>query len=114
MKTTKIFFATLLALLCTAAVAQQNSSLLASVKFAPEMNRVETWVYNIHDSNSEEVFARINHPVISQTFYTDYVEISYEEAIFESGPNLEDWMSSPFEFEPVEEEKQQVNSRPRN
>ena len=63
------------------------------------MNRVETWVYHVNDRNSDEVFAMNSHPQISQTFYTDYAEISYEEAVFETGPYMEDWMSDPFELE---------------
>lgn len=104
MKTTKILFATLLVLLCTTAIAQQSSSLFAAVIFSPEMNRVETWVSHVNDRNSEEVFARNAHPRISQTFYTDYAEISHEEAVFESGPFMEEWMSDPFESEASEED----------
>ena len=104
MKTTKIIFATLLVLLCTATIAQQTSSLFAAVKFSPEMNRVETWVYHVNDRNSDEVFAKNSHPHISQTFYTDYDEIAYEEAVFEMGPYMEDWMSDPFELETGEED----------
>ena len=73
-------------------------------KFSPEMNRVETWVYHVNDRNSDEVFAKNSHPHISQTFYTDYDEIAYEEAVFEMGPYMEDWMSDPFELETGEED----------
>lgn len=103
MNTTKIFFAFLLVLLCTATIAQQNSNLFAAAIFSPEMNRVETWVYFVNDRNSDEVFAQISLPHISHTFYTEYAEISYDEAFVETGPYMEDWMSDPFAAESVEE-----------
>ncbi len=98
MKTTKIFFTFLLVLLCTATMAQQNSKLFAAAIFSPEMNRVETWVYFVNDRNSDEVFAQISLPHISHTFYTEYAEISYDEAFVETGPYMEDWMSNPFKL----------------
>lgn len=88
MKTIKIISAAVLALLCTTIRAQENSSLLASLKLSPDMNRVETWFYHIHDQNSEELIA----------------EIFIEEEIIETGPYMEDWMSNPFEPESGEED----------
>lgn len=117
MKTTKLMIAAILVLLTSATFAQINKGLFATVKYSHELNRFETWVSHIGDRISHQDSDEAEQPVISQTFYTDYAHISYEneasfeqwmatpfeEAIFENGPGVEAWMSRPFKAEASEE-----------
>jgi hypothetical protein len=118
MKTTRLIITAILVLLTSATFAQINRGLFASVKYSHDLNRFETWVSHIGDRISHENANHDNRPVISQTYYTDYAQISYEneaafenwmatpfeEAIVENGPVMEDWMSQPFESDLSEEE----------
>jgi hypothetical protein len=118
MKTTKTIIAAVLVLLTSATFAQVNRGLFATVKYSHDLNRFETWVAHIGDRISHKDFEKANHPLISQTFYTEYAEISvetegsfeqwmatpFEDAIIESEPVMEEWMILPFETPESEDE----------
>lgn len=118
MKTTKLIIAAVLVLLTTATLAQINRGMYATVEYSQEMNRFETWVSEIGDRISHRDIEGTDRPVVSQIFYTDYAQISYEdeasfeqwmatpyeEAILESEPEMEGWMSRAFDIGLSEEE----------
>ena len=100
MKTSKIIIAAVLVLLTLAMKAQEKRALYATIIYSHDMNIGEA-----------------EKPVVSQSFYTDYADINYEneapfeqwmatpfeEAIVEIGPLMEPWMSYPFETEEIED-----------
>ena len=118
MKTTKIIIAAVLVLLTLAMNAQDKRVLFATIIYSHDMNRLETWVSNTPDRISCMDIEEAEMPVVSQTYYSDFAEISFEneaafeqwmaspfeEALIEIGPLMEPWMSCPFETEEIEEE----------
>jgi len=92
MKTIKTFTAAILVLIGAVTFAQGEKGLFLTVKYSEELNRFETWVSNLQDRfnrNSEE---KAIWPVVTETYYASYADISYEDGFF-----LEDWMINPFE-----------------
>jgi hypothetical protein len=123
MKARKILIAVILVLVTVTTFAQAEKGLYAMVKYSQEMNRLETWVADIHERINHEDLNESYLPVISTTYYIDYADISYEneyslepwmtvpfedvlfeDAIFEENLNNEPWMNKPFETEELQEE----------
>ena len=118
MKRTKILSTAILALLTLSIYAQEEKSLFVTVEYTPELNRFETWVSHVHDRISQYSSETAGKPVISQSYYAEYAEVSYEnelsienwmitpfqEPYFESDLLLEEWMTAPFETSEREEE----------
>ena len=92
MKTTKTFCTAILALLTMAASAQVEESLFVRVEYSQELNRFETWVSNVYDRINHNSNEEADLPVISQSYYSGYAVVSYENE-----PTMENWMSAPFE-----------------
>ncbi len=117
MKATKILIAAILVLVTVTTFAQAEKGLFALVKYSQEMNRLETWVADIHERINHEDLNESYLPVIS-THYIDYADISYEneynlepwmttpfeDVFFEESLNIEPWMNKPFETEELQEE----------
>lgn len=98
MKTTKTLIAALLVLVTATTFAQAKKGLFVSVKYSHEMNRIETWVSHISDRISHNNSDEAELPVISETYYTDFADITYEnESLIEDALSMEVWMSTPFE-----------------
>ncbi len=118
MKTSKIIIAAVLVLLTLAMNAQDKRALYATIVYSHDMNRFETWVSHTTDRSNYMDIEEAEMPVVSQTFYSDYADINYEneasfeqwmstpfdEAIIEIGPLMEPWMAYPFETEEIEDE----------
>ncbi len=81
MKTTKTIWTAILALLSIAASAQAEESLFVRVKYSQKLDHFS------HNSNG-----KADLPVISQSYYSGYAVVSYENE-----PTMENWMSVPFE-----------------
>ncbi len=117
MKTTKIIIAAVLVIMTLAMNAQDKRALYATIIYSNDMNRLETWVSHTTDRTNYMDIEEAEMPVVSQTFYSDYADINYEnkasfeqwmatpfeEAIVEIGPLMEPWMSYPFETEEIED-----------
>lgn len=98
MKTTKTLIAALLVLVTATTFAQAKKGLFVSVKYSHEMNRIETWVSHISDRISHNNSDEAELPVISETYYADFADITYEnESLIEDALSMETWMSAPFE-----------------
>lgn len=98
MKTTKTLIAALLVLVTASTFAQAKKGLFVSVKYSHEMNRIETWVSHISDRISHNNSDEAELPVISETYYADFADITYEnESLIEDALSMETWMSAPFE-----------------
>ena len=118
MKVTKIIIAVILVLVTVTTFAQAEKGLYAMVKYSHEMNRIETWVADIHERINHEGLNESELPLISTTYYVDYTDISYEneynmepwmtapfeDAIFEENLPMEPWMNEPFEKEELQED----------
>ncbi len=92
MKTTKALCTAILVLLTMAASAQAEESLFVRVEYSQELNRFETWVSNVYDRVNHNSNEEADLPVISQSYYSGYAVVSYENE-----PTMENWMSTPFE-----------------
>ncbi len=118
MKTTKTLIVAVLVLVTASTFAQAKKGLFLTVKYSHEMNRIETWASNISERISHRCTDEADFPVISQTYYSDFADISYEneplieswmsapfdEAFFEDALTLEAWMSDPFESDELQDE----------
>lgn len=117
MKTTKIISTAILVLLTFTTFAQTDKGLIVTVEYSHELNRFETWVSHLHDRFSHNGSNAPALPVISQSFYSEYTEISYDmestienwmiapfgEVIAERDLLIEEWMTKPF-YPSAEEE----------
>jgi hypothetical protein len=92
MKTIKILTATILLLVAASTFAQGEKDLFATVKYAGQLTRFETWVSGIHGRIGHHRQTGTDLPVISRTFYSDEMDVSYEKEDF-----IESWMAIPFE-----------------
>lgn len=113
MKTTKALFTAILVLMTLGLYAQTEQDLFVSVEYSEQLNRFETWVSQVHDRFTHMPTREAGLPVISQTYYTEYVDVYYENDYsmeswmstpfetmdLEEGPSLEKWMLTPFETE---------------
>lgn len=108
MNTTKILIAAVLVLVTGATYAQSEKGLIAMERYSLEINRFETWAADNHDRTKHENFYEGDLPIISTTYYVDFVDISYEipseNMFFEEGPHMEPWMKELFETEESQEE----------
>lgn len=81
MKTIKALCTAILVMLTMAASAQAEENLFVRVEYSQELDHFS------HHSNEEA-----DLPVISQSYYSGYAVVSYENE-----PTMENWMSAPFE-----------------
>jgi len=100
MKPTKLLCTAILALLTLSAFGQEERELFVTIKYSEELNRFETWASYIQDHFVKHNSKEVALPVISETYYTEYAFISYEQDEL----TLEDWMSNPFEANDPEED----------
>lgn len=117
MKTTKALFTAILVLMTLGIFAQEEQGLFVSVEYSEQLNRFETWVSQVQDHFTHRANREAGLPVISQTFYTEYADVFYEddysmktwmstpfeEGFLEAKLDLEYWMSTPFETIDLEE-----------
>ena len=78
--------------------AQSEQDLFVSVEYSEDLNRFETWVSQVQDRFTHKPNSEAGLPVISQTYYTEYVDVYYENDY-----SMETWMSTPFETMDLEE-----------
>ncbi|MCP4313747.1 MAG: hypothetical protein GY790_21040 [Bacteroidetes bacterium] len=118
MKTAITLIAAILALVTVTTFAQTEEGLFVTVKYSPKMNRFETWASTIKDRISHNNTDEADLPIISQTYYAEFVDVSYEnessieswmtspfeEVNFEENLYMEPWMSTPFQEEKLQEE----------
>ncbi len=111
MKTTKLFLSIALVALTATSFSQlplkdrlfskrNNEVVYYTADYKAETSKIENWMIDICDWASSKVSRDVYQaPVVSSTYFTEQVEIIYEDEL-----GMENWMTVPFESSVLENE----------